>query len=299
MNIWGKVLAFMIILLGVGAFILSTQLLDYRSSWIKQYEANRKRLGDVRASVATKKRELAELQANYERMMLGWEIVIPNKAALIKAPDTLQINIGPGDVLESKDKEGKPVMPVIYAFKPGADGKPVYVGEFRAEKLAVGNSLFKATMALPDDATVMQPGQNYRIRTQIPSSHKLNFGDFSRKFHLLEEHTLAKADELKNLNEEVAPRIAANLENRENQVRGDGTLKGQRGKLPNVLIDGQLPTLATLEESRNAMIAEADDLRHKLNAAVTEFGRVQKENGQAANRSPKAKATNKPAVSQR
>lgn len=299
MNIWGKVLAFMIILLGVGAFILSTQLLDYRSSWIKQYEANRKRLTDVRASVATKKRELAELQASYERMMLGWEVVLPNRVAVVRGPDTLQINIGPGDVLESKDKENNAVMPVVYAFKPGADGKPVYVGEFRAEKLAVGSSVFKATMSLPDDASVMQPGQNWRIRRQIPSAHKLNFGDFARKFHLLEEHTLAKSDELKNLNDEVAPRIAANLENRENQVRGDGALKGQRGRLPNVLIDGQLPTLATLEESRNAMIAEADDLRHKLHTAVTEFGRVQTENGQAANQSRKSKPADKPAVSQR
>jgi hypothetical protein len=299
MNIWGKVLAFLIILLGVGAFILSTQLLDFRSTWMKQYETNRKRLIDVRASVATKKRELAELQANYERLMLGWDLIDSNKAAVVTAPDTLQINTDPRLIAESKDKEGKSVMPVIYAFKPGADGKYQYVGEFRAEKLGAAMSMFRATTPLPDDATVMQPGQGWRIRTRIPNSHKLSFAEFSRKFNLLQETSLAKADELKALTEEITPRIATNLANREKQVSGNAALKGQRGKLPNVLIDGELPTLALMEEARNAKIAEADDLRHKLKAAVIEFETLQTANGKAANQFLKPEETVKPAVSKR
>lgn len=299
MNIWGKVLAFLIILTGFGAFILTTQLLDFRNSWVKLYEVNKKRLVEVKANTVAKRRELAELQANYERLMLGWDTIIPNRQANVIAPDTLQINIGPPEVAEGKDKDGKPVMPVIHAFKPDAAGKYVYVGEFRAEKLAVGNSTFKATIALPDDANLMQAGQNWRIRTRIPVGDKLNFIEFSRRFHLLEEHALAKADELKSLNDEVAPKIETNLTNREDIVRGNPALVPQREKLPAVLVDGQLPTLVKLEEARNALIAEADDLRHKLHTAVTEFDRLQSQNSQAATQFPKASTPETPAVSKR
>jgi hypothetical protein len=305
MNIWGKVLAFLIILLGGGAFILTTQLLDFRSSWVKQFETNKKRLIDVRANTVAKRRELAELQANYERLMYGWDSIHINRQVGVPAPDTLQVSIGPPEINESKDKEGKAVMPVVYAFKPdpaGPMGKYIYVGEFRAEKLAVGNSTFKATMALPDDANLMQAGQNWRIRTRIPSSDMLDFNEFARRFHLLEEHTLAKTDEFKSLNDDVAPNIAKNLDNRMNQVRGYEAYKAERGRLPDVLIDGQLPTLATMEESRNALIAEADELRHKLHTAVTEFSRLQAENGQAANQFPKGTVPGnvaQPAVSKR
>ncbi|MDB5387934.1 MAG: hypothetical protein JWM11_3580 [Planctomycetaceae bacterium] len=299
MNIWGKVLAFLIILLGGGAFVLTTQLLDFRNSWVKQYETNKKRLIEVKATTQAKRKELAELEANYELLMLSWDKIHENKQAAVLAPDTVQIAIGPSDIMEGKDKEGKAVMPVIHAFKPDAAGKYVYVGEFRAEKLAVGNSTFKATISLPDDANYIQAGANWRIRTRVPVSDEQTFVDFSRRFLILQESTIAKTNELKILTDDVAPKIAMNLANRENQVKGNVALEAQRGKLPNVLIDGQLPTLAAMEESRNALIAEADDLRHRLHTAVTEFERLQSENGRAANDFLKGTTPPAPAVSKR
>jgi len=274
MNIWGKVLAFLIILLGAGAFILTTQLLDFRHSWVKQVETNAKRLSDVRATTAAKRRELAQLQAEYERLMLGWDTIQSNVTAAVPAPDTVQLTIGPPQIVETKDKDGQPVLPIIHAFKPDATGKYVYVGEFRAERLAVGNSSFKSTLPLPDDATYMQPGQNWRIRTRIPMADKLNFIEFSRRFLLLQEHTLAKADELKSLTDDVAPKIETNLSYRETHVG-----------------ESQLPTLAALEEARNAILAEADSLRHQLHTAVTTFAKLNGQNGQALSQFPKTSPT--------
>lgn len=300
MNIWGKVLAFLIILSGGGAFVLSTQLLDFRHSWVKQVEANTKRLAEVRLATANKRRELAQLQADYERLMLGWDIVIQNNVtAAVPAADSLQLSIGPPQISESKDKDGNTVLPLVYAFKPDAAGKYVYVGEFRAERLAVGNSTFKATLSLPDDPDLMQPGQNWRIRTRIPASDKLSFLEFSRRFLLLEEDTIAKENELKELTDVVAPKIESNLANREDMVRGSAALQGQRGKLPDVLIDGQLPTLTMLEEARNAVMAQADLIRHQLNRAVTEFEKLNSENSQAARKLSPPKPDASPSVTKR
>ena len=41
MNIWGKVLIFFIIILGGTAFVLTTQMLDYRQSWMNSMQDER------------------------------------------------------------------------------------------------------------------------------------------------------------------------------------------------------------------------------------------------------------------
>lgn len=284
MNIWGKVLAFLIILLGGGAFVLTTQLLDYRQSWMKQVETNRKNLIAAKEATINKRKELANLQAEYDRLMLGWDTYINNVTASGDAAQgVLSINVGPPQLAEGKDKDGKPVQPVIYAFQPGANGKYEYVGEFRADRIAVGNSSFKANWRIrSSDSAMWKLGPNWRIRTRIPTSNKLKFDQLSLAFSDADERIKNNTNELARSRDEFAKKVKLALSNRENELQGFGSYEGDRGKIEDELIDGVLATLVKEEEARNAALSQADALRHELHNTVEAFEKLKSTNTKAA-----------------
>ena len=284
MNIWGKVLAFLVILLGGGAFVLTTQLLDLRQSWMKLVATNSKALVEAKAATIAKRQELAKLQAEYDRMMLGWDTYINNVTAGVDAAQgTLGLTVGPPQVAEGKDKDGKPVQPVVYAFQPGAGGKYEYVGEFRAERVAVGNSTFKPNWRVrPADAAMLKPGPNWRVRTRIPKSHKLKFDQMSLAFADADERFTNSTNELAKSRDEFAKKIKQALANRENELQGFESYEGDRGKVEDELIDGVLATLVREEEARNTALAQADALRHELNSTIEKFEKLKGINSKAA-----------------
>ena len=283
MNIWGKVFAFFIILLGGGAFVLTTQLLDYRQSWMKLVETNRVALIEAKAQTIKKRQDLARLQADYDRLMLGWDTYINNvQTSGDAAQGILGLAVGPPLLNEGKDKDGKPVMPVIYAFQPGANGKYEYVGEFRAERIAAGSSTFKANWRIrPADSAMWKLGPNWRVRTRIPMSNKLKFDQMSLAFSDADERFANSTNELARSRDEFAKKIKMALANRENELQGFEAYEGDRGKLDDELIDGVLATLVREEEARNAAIAEADALRHELNQTIEQFERLKGINNKA------------------
>lgn len=290
MNIWGKVLAFLIIMLGGGAFVLTTQMLDYRQSWMKAVEANRKTLIDAKQSTVSKKAELAKLSAEYDRLMLGWDTYFNNVTVSGDAAQgILNVNLGPPQIAEGKDKEGKPVQPVIYAFQPGADGKFEYVGEFRAERVAVGNSTFKANWRIrPADSAMWKLGANWRVRTRIPNSDKLKFDQLALAFSDGDERLNNSTNELARSRDEFAKKIKLALQNRENELQGFEAYEGDRGKLEDELIDGVLATLVKEEEARNAALSQADQLRHQLHTTIEKFEKLNTGNTKAAAALPRS-----------
>lgn len=290
MNIWGKVAAFLVILLGGAAFVLTTQLLDFRQSWMKQVDANQKTLVGAKETTITKRKELAKLNAEYDQLMLGWSAdgpfpyLTPVQATGDPATGTLNLNVGTPQLAETKDKDGKPVMPMVYAFQPSADGKSFeYVGEFRVEQLAAGRAALKANWRIrPADSAMWKLGPNWRIRTRIPNSDKLQFDQFSLMFSDVDERLNANTNELQRTRDEFSKKIKQALANRENELKGFEAYEPERGKIEDELIDGVLATMVKEEEARNAALVEADQLRHELNKTVDGFNKIHGNNTKAA-----------------
>lgn len=299
MHISGKIAAFLIILLGGAAFVLTTQLLDFRQSWLKQVDANQKTLVTAKQTTETKRKELAKLLAEYDRLMLGWSADGPApyinnvQATGDPATGTLNLNVGTPMLSETKDKDGKPVMPMVYAFQPSADGKSFeYVGEFRVEQLAAGRSVLKANWRMrPTDAAMWKLGANWRIRTRIPNADKLQFDQFSLMFSDVDERLNANTNELQRTRDEFSKKIKLALANRENELKGFEAYEADRGKIEDELIDGVLATMVKEEEARNAALVEADQLRHELNKTVDGFKKVHGDNTKAASGLPKGDPT--------
>jgi hypothetical protein len=295
MHILGKVFAFLVILLGIGAFILTTQMLDFRQSWLKQVDANQKTLVTAKKATADKRKELANLQAELDRIMLGWDTYTSNvQAQGDPATGTLQLNVGLGTpgLVETKDKDGKPVLPVVYAFQPAADMKSMeYVGEFRVEQLAQGQSALKANWRVrPTDSAMWKLGPNWRIRTRIPTAQKVKFDQFSIMFADIDERISYETNELARSRNEFAKKIKLALANRENELQGFESLQPNRGKIDDEMIDGVLATLVKEDEARNAALVQANELRHELNETVENFERLNSDNTKAAKAMPKGAA---------
>lgn len=294
MHISGKIAAFLIIVLGGTAFVMSTQLLDFQSSWLKQVNGKYADLTKARDSTAKAKKELAALQAELDRVMLGWDSYANNRnTSGDPATGTLNIDIGPKFVEEKKDKDGKPVMPVIYAFQPSADGKVFeYVGEFRAERIAAANSTFKANWKMrPQDAAMWRLGPNWRIRTRIPTGEKLKFDEMALLFNDVDERLAYNTHELQRSRDEFSKKIKQALANRESDLQGFQSLQGERGKIDDEMIDGVLLTMVKEEEARNAALAAGSKLRHELHDIVEEFERAKAANSKAAAAMPQGEPT--------
>lgn len=295
MHISGKILAFFVILLGGAAVVLTSQMLDYRHSWLKQVDANQKVLDKAKADTIEKRKELDRQLAEFDRVMLGWDTYINNATASgDPATGSLTLNIGPPLLVETKDKDGKPVMPVIYAFQPAADGKSFeYVGEFRAERLAAANSTFKANWRIrPSDGAMWKLGANWRIRTRIPVSDKAHFDKLSLLFSDIDERMAYNTKELQRTREEFAKKIKQTLANRENELQGFEAYKGERGKVDDETIDGVLATMIKEEEARNTALAKANKLRHDLHSTVEQFDKINGGNSKAAANLPRGNVAN-------
>ena len=288
MNIWGKVFIFFIILLGGAAFVLTTQLLDFRQSWLRQVDKNAKELVAANELTLTKQKELANLQSELDRLMLGWDTYVNNVTSSGDAAQgVLNLTVGPPQLAERMDKDKKPILPVIYAFQPNAAGKYEYVGEFRAERLAAGNSTFRANWRIrPADSAMWKLGANWRVRTRILASDKVKFDQFSLAFSDGDERLNNSMNELQRSRDEFAKKIKLALANRENELQGFKDYEGDRGKLEDEAIDGVLATLVREEEARNAALAQSDLLRHQLNSTVEEFEKLTGGNVKAASELP-------------
>lgn len=299
MHITGKILAFFVIVLGGAAFVLTTQMLDFRHSWLKQVDANQKVLVTAKAETVKKRNELADLVAQHDRVMYGWDVYFNNiTASGDPNTGTLNLTLGPSNIPdqglpETKDKDGKPVMPVVHAFQPSADGKSFeYVGEFRAERLAAGNSTFKANWRIrPTDSAMWKLGPNWRIRTRIPREDKLKFDQLALLFTDIDERLASNTDELQRTRDEFAKKIKQTLANRESELSGFQAYVGERGKIDDEMIDGVLATMVKEEEARNAALARADELRHDLHKTVEQFDKFNSENHKAASSLPKGQPT--------
>lgn len=289
MNIWGKVFAFLVILLGGAVFFLTTQMLDFRQSWVKQVDAGQKRLDEEKSQTILKRKESDALHAEYDRLMLGWGSYFgPVNVTGDAAQGTLTLPFGTESFGEKKDKDGNVVRPVLFAFQPDPTGKFEYVGEFRVERMVQGNSTFRANWRLrPDDSQMWKLGPGWRFRTRIPGSDKLKFDDFALQFSFADEVFNAKTAQLNRLTTEFAAKIAKVKKNRESEIQGFENADEDRGKLNDEDVDGVLSELIKEEEARNAALAAGDQLRHKLHGVVQQFEKLHSANKVAEKAMPR------------
>ena len=268
MHTLGKVFNWCVVVLALGAMYLTAKALDIRQSWLKKVVTEDAKLAEFQDSekgLPKLRAKLAALQADYDRQMLGWGQYWDNIIAEGSTEDgRITLGIGRGD-LNDKDPLDNPVTPSVFAFQPLEGGGYEYVGEFKAIRLDVGQSTFKANWRVrPGESKGWKAGNNWRLRQLIPDGEKARFTDLEAQLLVEDEFLDATRNDLRRQTE-LLGFADDHLALRVGEIEGFSDFdEEQQKKLPKDLVQGVLKSLSEEEELRNAAVEEADGLRRAL-----------------------------------
>ena len=272
MSVLGKVLNWMVVPLAIAAIILTSQSVDIHHQWMRKVAERDKIIKDNADKIAARRADLAQVQAEYDRTMLGWgQYWTDVTGNNFNAAGQIVLGIGPPD-LNDKDPQGNPMTPVVFAFQELADGTYDFVGEFKAGRLGAGQSTFQPTWRVrPDETKTWRAGPNWRLRSLIPDAEKARFTDLEVQLIIADEFLEAKKRDLER-QDEVVKLAEDQLNLRKGEIEGFADLQGKN--LPPEIIQGVLAALVEEEEARNAALEGADDLRRELRKSNLAFDQI-------------------------
>lgn len=278
MNIWGKVLAWLVVFAGLGASYCTAKLIQVRNSWTAKLTKATKQYEDLAPKVAEARAELERQQEELHRSTTFWgpfSDMVPTAVA-DPAGGKLQINIGKNVGL----KEGQ----WLYGFELQPDGSSVYRGDFNVETALDAQSLMRPNFRVrPDEIATWKAG-NWRWRTTIPATTTKLFDDM--------ELALVRADELlaaRRATLQVQEKLIAEAkEQRDLRVAElvGGDQLPQDEQLSTEFRKGLVEAVEESEELRNGLLIEVDRLRRELLVLQQDVDRLRAENVQSVGKLP-------------
>jgi len=270
MNIFGKVLTWMIVVFAATGTVLMARAIETRNSWTKQVEKLRDENHRLAEDVATKRQKAEELTTEFERITLGWEGVWSPRPGGVADPQQASFRAGVG----KNDGFGvpeSPVKPLLYVFQPvDQAGNYRYIGEFQLVNAFESQSVVVPTWNVrPSDIALWQPSNSWRYRRSVPSGYRTRFQLLTTQLQHAEENLARRlADVTKQ--ESLATAADAQLKFRVGEILGGPTQAGLVKKIEQV------------EEERNQALADVDGLRRKIHEARQVLGQLIRGNANLA-----------------
>lgn len=255
MHISGKILAFLTVLLAIGAMALGAKVTQIRSRWMETVQKREAEVAKNDQQIAELTEKLNLLTAELRRTMLPWDRYWSPVPAALQNPATgeVQANIGTANGL----KENM----ALHGFVKQGDGSFLYCGQFKVRRVNEGNATLDPDWRYRPDEGQLWQGREWRFWTLIPVGNLPRFvqleDQFIRGDQLLQERT-NELDRQKKLLELASAQLALRI----GEINGFEDLKGRT--LPPEMVDGFLTTLVNEEELRNALLVEVDQLRRDL-----------------------------------
>lgn len=259
MHIMGKVGVWLVVIAAAASTVLTAKLVQVRNSWTRRSVENQKQMETLRPKIAELKQQVAQLEADYFRSKELWGHYWTNVPTQVLRPTegVLTINIGLNNGLREKQ--------YLYGFEILPDGRSVYRGDFTVVTARDVQAQVQPNWRVrPEDVQTWQPNANWRWRNLIPPGSQSTYDQ-----QIL---AIAKSDDLLKLRREklAAEGIAeskaqAALKLRESELVGGDELS----KDPAELIEnreGLVAAVEQIEEERNEVLQQVDDLRRRLRA---------------------------------
>lgn len=274
MNVWGKVLAVMVVIAGLASMVLTAKLIAVRNSWTaksqtfaKNYEAAAKQ-----AREAAEQRQL--VLHELERMNREWGTDFRaaggvQTQALNPAQGTLEVALGAGAGLIEKQ--------LVHGFEIKADGSSVYRGPFYVfgPPQAERSAMQPAWRIRPGEPGEWQAGR-WRWRSSMPAGYTQNFDELMADFTKSDE-TQADRNASMVIQDKLIADATLALQRREAELVGGEALPKDEVVPPEYRL-GLVSTLETTEEERNRVLLEIDALRRQVRTARDAVVQLQQEN---------------------
>ena len=276
MNIWGKVLAFLVVVAAMIASIFTAKLVQVRNSWTSKVVASKNKFEDLKPKIASLEVQIDSLQNEIFRAQKLWGTFWANVQTNVNPADgTVQIGVGSDGGIRNNM--------LLHGFEIAADGTSIYRGAFLPVDVQNAESRLKPNFRVGADAKTWQPG-NWRWRNLVPPGYEENFDKQQTSVLRLEE-TLN--DRIRTLNgqKQLLAEAQAKLKLREAElVGGDELAKGNAVDLEHR--EGLVAAMDKAEEERNQTLLKLDELRRAVRSVQEDIERLQEENIELSSRLP-------------
>ncbi|MBA4031785.1 MAG: hypothetical protein C0478_12970 [Planctomyces sp.] len=280
MHTLGKVMIWLVVLAAGAGTVLTAKLIQVRNSHTRKAEKFDADFARVSPQLQKAEAELQALRSEMARELLSWDRApISADTTVINAQQgRLTVELGQANNL--KDKQW------LYGFELSPEGKPVYRGAFEITQLGDSRSAITPTFRLrPEDIASLRSG-NWRWRTLIPAAYPARHSDLQvqllRNDELLVDRTANVTEQQKLLKE-----ATAQLARRREELVGGPTLPKEDYR-PTEEKAGLVAALQEVEEMRNQLLIDVDQLRRNLREVSDKIGTTQEENLVLAGKLPKS-----------
>lgn len=295
MNVGGKILlGLTIILAGADAYLV-TVLYAHRTKWQQQIEQKRDAVEsteiaarDAEKRVITLKNDLSRITANWGQFRVENSVGAAHldvDGQVLNAQDG-SLAFGAGTSVGIPEPAADKAPPVMHIFAETQDGGSQYLGEFALTTVQANQSGGQLTQQppMPTSIAALQQlqGEKLRIRESIPSSWRGIFDDFFARHALLSQRLDFQQNQLRIQTEQLA-KSQEILTQRLAELNGDP--QPPEGASDQV-VNGLVVTIRGQETARNAEQQDVDRLRHEYARKIDELNRLVGENRQAVSQLP-------------
>ncbi|RLS82497.1 MAG: hypothetical protein DWI02_01990 [Planctomycetota bacterium] len=279
MNIWGKVLAFLVVIAAIFASIFSAKLVQVRNSWTRKSITSKNKFDELKPKIETVESQIRALNSELFLAREFWGAFLADVQTAVKNPadGSVEVNIGSDKGLQDHL--------LMHGFEIAEDGTSTYRGSFLPIKIENDRALMKPNWrATSAEVKTWKPG-NWRWRNQLPPGYAENFDKQLTAILKLEE---TRDDRLRTLEGQKKLRADADrkLKQREAELIGGEELPKSESIAPEFR-DGLVAAMAQVEEERNQTLLNLDKLRRQVRSVQGDIERLLQENQDLADRLPK------------
>tara|TARA_R110002072_G_scaffold303130_1_gene495004 strand:- start:24195 stop:25094 length:900 start_codon:yes stop_codon:yes gene_type:complete len=295
MHILGKILLGLTLILAGVAIWSTSQTLQVRNEWMKSVATKRDAYEKSIPDVGKTEQELFATRSQYDLLMQLWAPMIgANVAIAPNGNDGIVMNgIGPASGIRMDQ--------IIHVFGPSQDGGSNYVGPFKVTVVEAGRSAAVAAWPLRASETANWSrtfifGNDCRVYGSVPTNAPETLLRYSQVLLAKDELLAAKSD-LRDTRAREVQIANEHLNYRDVELHGDQSLSGDRGVLPDHMIDGQVKAIEILDEKRNVAQLEVAEIRHNLKVMFDEVQALRDRNRQLVASLPSIEESTAPTAS--
>ncbi len=250
----------LVLVLSIVAMSFASRIVMVRNSWQQKIAKAKKDVLDKRKQATDIERQVTAAKAELQGATHGWERYW-SSVTVERGRQPGSISPGIGTTL------GLAEGVVVYVFQPGAAAAEAnYVGPFKvtAAQDAV-SSLAPNWRLRPGEDADWRYGANWRIRSKIPPQHIANLSTQERNLLLKDEKLKDQLEHLK-LQNENKDSADEHLQKRLKELNGGSEfpMNVKKESLDHYLVEGYHKAVAEIEEVRDAVQKEVDQLRRDL-----------------------------------
>jgi hypothetical protein len=297
MNTLGKVYAGLTILAMCGWVYLGGRLGKTANDWSVKLRdaksATQKAVADHKKSEL----ELSTAQSELARLKLGWgfEWTLPadgSKGSVQVVGTSLAVTgVGTESGLQTRQviAEGKEQIlpPTVHVFQLTTEGGSRYVGEFLADldQLAPNSSVLRPTWAVTaQEIGAWDFATGVRLRSLVPGSGRIQVEGLNQAIQRLREHHAVADTNLKN-QADLLEAAENQLAGRKAELLGNPEAADLKDR-PEFKV-GLVQALHDIEETRNQLQVDVDDLRRMVLEATETRNQLVVDLNELASRLPK------------